>query len=47
MDTIKLIGKYLNVPVGTVCYNTDKVCKMLRVKFFSIFFGLNQLHFLC
>ncbi|XP_026321027.1 eukaryotic translation elongation factor 1 epsilon-1 [Hyposmocoma kahamanoa] len=25
VDVIKLIGKYLNTPVGTVCYNTDKV----------------------
>ncbi|CAG5048921.1 unnamed protein product [Parnassius apollo] len=25
MDVVKAIGKYLNVPVGTVCYNTDKV----------------------
>ncbi|XP_049877078.1 eukaryotic translation elongation factor 1 epsilon-1 [Pectinophora gossypiella] len=25
VEVIKLIGKYLNTPVGTVCYNTDKV----------------------
>ncbi|XP_013162629.1 PREDICTED: uncharacterized protein LOC106114091 isoform X1 [Papilio xuthus] len=25
MDVIKSVGKYLNTPVGTVCYNTDKV----------------------
>ncbi|XP_034835682.1 eukaryotic translation elongation factor 1 epsilon-1 [Maniola hyperantus] len=25
MDVVKLVGKYLNIPVGTVCYNTDKV----------------------
>ncbi|XP_059060838.1 eukaryotic translation elongation factor 1 epsilon-1 [Achroia grisella] len=24
-ETIKLIGKYLNTPVGPVCYNTDRV----------------------
>ncbi|XP_045452403.1 eukaryotic translation elongation factor 1 epsilon-1 [Melitaea cinxia] len=25
MEVVKYIGKYLNTPVGTVCYNTDKV----------------------
>ncbi|XP_047030889.1 eukaryotic translation elongation factor 1 epsilon-1 [Helicoverpa zea] len=25
VEVIKQIGKYYNVPVGTVCYNTDKV----------------------
>ncbi|XP_039759230.1 uncharacterized protein LOC120633166 [Pararge aegeria] len=25
MDVVKVVGKYLNTPVGTVCYNTDKV----------------------
>lgn len=25
MDVVKYIGKYLDTPVGTVCYNTDKV----------------------
>ncbi|XP_041984605.1 eukaryotic translation elongation factor 1 epsilon-1 [Aricia agestis] len=25
MDVIKQVGKYLNTPVGTLCYNTDKV----------------------
>ncbi|CAK1552505.1 unnamed protein product [Leptosia nina] len=24
MDIIKLVGKYLNIPVGSLCYNTDK-----------------------
>lgn len=26
MDVIKYVGKYLNTPVGQVCYSTDKVC---------------------
>ncbi|CAH2042456.1 unnamed protein product, partial [Iphiclides podalirius] len=25
MDVVKAVGKYLSTPVGTVCYNTDKV----------------------
>lgn len=25
MDVVKYVGKYLNTPVGTLCYNTDKV----------------------
>ncbi|KOB76619.1 Eukaryotic translation elongation factor 1 epsilon-1 [Operophtera brumata] len=25
VDVIKLVGKYYNAPVGTVCYNTDRV----------------------
>ncbi|XP_047521330.1 eukaryotic translation elongation factor 1 epsilon-1 [Pieris napi] len=25
MEVIKLVGKYLNVPVGPLCYNTDKI----------------------
>lgn len=26
MDVVKAVGKYLSTPVGTICYNTDKVC---------------------
>ncbi|KAI8420225.1 hypothetical protein MSG28_008770 [Choristoneura fumiferana] len=25
VEVVKMVGKYLNVPVGTVCYNTEKV----------------------
>ncbi|XP_050352499.1 uncharacterized protein LOC126774890 [Nymphalis io] len=25
MDVVKFVGKYLNIPVGPLCYNTDKV----------------------
>lgn len=25
MDVVKYVGKYLETPVGTLCYNTDKV----------------------
>lgn len=25
VEVIKQVGRYYNVPVGTVCYNTDKV----------------------
>ncbi|XP_072942927.1 eukaryotic translation elongation factor 1 epsilon-1 [Epargyreus clarus] len=25
MDVVKTVAKYLNTPVGTVCYNTDRV----------------------
>ncbi|XP_023942526.2 uncharacterized protein LOC112049025 isoform X2 [Bicyclus anynana] len=25
MDVVKVIGEYLNTPIGTVCYNTDRV----------------------
>lgn len=30
VDVIKLIGKYYNMPVGTICYNTDKVNKLFN-----------------
>ncbi|XP_053614364.1 eukaryotic translation elongation factor 1 epsilon-1 isoform X2 [Plodia interpunctella] len=35
VEAIKLVGKYLNSSVGSVCYNTDKV------NFLSFFFAQN------
>ncbi|CAH0713283.1 unnamed protein product, partial [Brenthis ino] len=32
MDVVKTVGKYLNTPVGTICYNTDKVLTTLLDK---------------